>query len=125
MANEVSGFLTSHTWWYINRIEPIDFLDYLNEKEKLIMSWFVPYETSPSASLLEMKMDIFEKNAHPLNLYADTFILFNPADKEFELFVAAKRLEEIVEIEKRLSIRLMNNIIKKKWWEVSALIWIS
>ncbi|HBA45424.1 TPA: hypothetical protein DEG21_01335 [Patescibacteria group bacterium] len=89
-------------------------MDYLDEKEKLIMNGFIPYDFAPNASLLEMKMDVFEKNTHPLNLYADTFILFNPADKEFELFVASKRLEEIVEIEKRLSSQLMNNIAKKK-----------
>ncbi|EKD66559.1 MAG: hypothetical protein ACD_49C00034G0007 [uncultured bacterium (gcode 4)] len=124
MANAVSGFLTSHTWGFVNKIETLDFLDYLDEKEKLIMNGFIPYDFAPNASLLEMKMDVFEKNTHPLNLYADTFILFNPADKEFELFVASKRLEEIVEIEKRLSSQLMNNIAKKKW-EVWALIWMS
>ena len=124
MSNTVSGFLTSHTWGFINRIEPLDYLEYLDEKEKLIMGGFVPYEISPSASLLEIKMDVFQKNTHPLNLYEDTFVLFNPADKEFELFVAAKRLEEIVEIEERLSSQLMNNIAKKKW-EVGALIWMS
>lgn len=124
MGNTVSGFLTSHTWGFIESIEPLDYLDYLDEKEKLIMNEFIPYETASSASLLEMKMDVFEKNTHPLKFYGDIFTLFNPDDKEFELFIAAKRLEEIVVIEKELSMRLMDNITKRKW-EVGALLGMS
>ncbi|MCK9272004.1 hypothetical protein M0P65_00470 [Candidatus Gracilibacteria bacterium] len=128
MVNEVSGFLTSHTGGYINRIDTLNFQEYQEERSELEKIGFVIYDIAPNPSLLEIKMDVFEKNTSPFDYSNDTFftafILFNPVSKESELFVLAKRLGEIEDIEKELSTRLMDNIAKKKG-EVGVLLGMS